>query len=231
MFGEFIQKWKNGRAQKAAEQNAQFELFLAETRPLVPEASKYTETALFRYAWKRAAALEFLYRSIADREKEALYREFRWLAYHKYDRVAPKDDHGKIKLHPGSTAEFKRLIEEEKLRLLGEPTSRLRRRPLSCIYIGRDEEGRVYVGQTLEAPEKRWTQHRVEGTGPFKKGAKYVDWKVIHGEVEPAEMNELESYYIGFFNAFEKGHNDNRGNDWRAYERGCKDRASGKAHP
>jgi hypothetical protein len=76
------------------------------------------------------------------------------------------------------------------------------------------------VGQTLEAPERRWIQHRAEGTGPFKRGAQYVEWKVIRGEVQPAKLNELESYYIGLFNAYENGHNDNRGNDSMAYERG-----------
>ena len=84
----------------------------------------------------------------------------------------------------------------------------------------------MYVGQTQDAPERRWLQHRADGTGPFKNGDQYVTWEVVEGEVPTAKLDERESYCIGLFDAFENGYNENRGNDFAAYERGCSARLS-----
>jgi hypothetical protein len=92
-------------------------------------------------------------------------------------------------------------------------------------------KGRVYIGQTVGPPEGRWIQHRAEGTGPFKKGELYAEWKVIEGEIDPAKLNERESYYIGLYNADQDGYNDTKGNDWRAYERGQAERNRSRASP
>jgi hypothetical protein len=116
-----------------------------------------------------------------------------------------------------------RLLEIEMQRLFPSRENQ-RARPLACIYIGRCEQGRAYVGQTVGAPESRWVQHRFGGTGPFKKGEQYVRWEVIEGSIDPAKLDELESYYIGFFDANKNGYNDTQGNDWRAYQRGQADR-------
>jgi len=81
-----------------------------------------------------------------------------------------------------------RLMEIEMQRL--SPNEE-KQRPLACIYIGTCEQGRVYVGQTVGAPEYRWVQHRFGNTGTFKKGEPYVQWKVLEGVVDPAKLDEL----------------------------------------
>ena len=43
---------------------------------------------------------------------------------------------------------------------------------------------------------------------------------MVEGEIDPAKLDERESYYIGFYNADKEGYNDSKGNDWKAYERG-----------
>jgi hypothetical protein len=107
------------------------------------------------------------------------------------------------------------LLEFEKQRLFpSEEKQRIR--PLACIYIGTCDQGRIYVGQTVGAPESRWVQHRFGATGPFKKGVQYVEWKVIEGGIDPAKLDERESYYIGLYDANKTGYNDTQGNDWKA---------------
>ena len=90
-------------------------------------------------------------------------------------------------------------------------------RKLACIYLGEDNiEHKPYIGQTNGNPEKRWKEHRNNGTGPFKNGASYAKWIVIEENVQKTKLNELESYYIGFYNAYVNGHNENKGNDVQA---------------
>jgi len=69
-----------------------------------------------------------------------------------------------------------RLLESEVQLLL--PPEPAPQRHLACIYMGTDETKLVYVGQTQDAPERRWKEHRLIGSGPFKKGATYVRKKV-----------------------------------------------------
>jgi len=109
-----------------------------------------------------------------------------------------------------------RLLEIEKQRLF--PTEGKQRiRPLACIYIGTCEKtGRVYIGQTVGPPRFEGFSIVVAGTGPFKKGALYVQWRTLEGPVDPAKLNERESYYIGLYNADQEGYNDTKGNDWKA---------------
>ncbi len=51
-----------------------------------------------------------------------------------------------------------------------------------------------------------------------------MTWKVVEGGIDPAELDERESYYIGLYNANKEGYNDTMGNDWKAYERGQAER-------
>ena len=227
MIGRALKRWREARVHAKTERarvGLKFESFLNETKPYVPAAPKYPEAALFRHAWKRAAVLEIIYQRAADEPTAALYRGFQELASKQYYRVAPAGAYGTIPLRMEAKAATHLLQDET--RRLAPPTAEQRQRIFACIYVGRDEEGRLYVGQTLEAPERRWVQHRADGTGPFKTGGQYAKWEVIHGEISPSKLDELESYYIGRFNTYEDGHNDNRGNDWTAYERGRADRAS-----
>jgi len=226
---QIITNWKKQREaekERRARIQALFEDFVAQTRPLVPPAPKHPQAALFRQVWKRACAYQTIYQEIHKNEEQAsLYLEFRTLAAKRYFPEAPQNAYGKVhlKLSPGS---HNKLIEQELERLYprDEP-NRKRDVDKACIYVGFDSENsKPYIGQTIGEPEYRWKEHRVCGTGPFKKGASYARWEVIEANVPPNELDELEAYYIGYYNACEDGHNDTKGNNWQSYERGVTDR-------
>lgn len=200
-----------------------FQSFVAETKPLVPKAPKHPEAALFRHAWKRSIALAEIHERKGGEEQIRLYREFRVLAAKQYFAHAPSTLYGKPKLEIGPSA-YERLLAAESRRLSSRGGRRKKTGRLACVYLGRCEAGRIYVGQTKETPERRWAQHREDGTGPFKTGAKYVKWEIVEGDISERKLDELESYYIGIYDALENGHNENHGNDWEAYRRGCSDR-------
>jgi hypothetical protein len=229
MLAGFFQRWRDARAEAAAKHadlQLRFESFLLETEPFVPE-SKHRKAALYRHAWKRAAVLGIIYQERSDPALAAHFAELEKLAGERYFQVAPQTLYGKPPLQMGEKTGA-RLLEIERQRLFPcEEKQRIR--PLACIYIGICEQGRVYVGQTVGAPESRWVQHRFGGTGPFKKGMQYVEWKVIEGGIDPAKLDERESYYIGLYNAYTKGYNETQGNDWRAYQRGQADQTTGTA--
>ncbi len=222
----FFQRWRAARAE-AAKEHAEFKIlfdsFLLETKPFVPQGSKHPKAALYRHAWKRAAILGIIYQQRADQLRINQFKKFEETSAKRYFEVAPSGPYGKAPLVLGEKA-ANRLLEMEKQRLFPTEEKQQRIRPLACIYIGTCEQGRVYVGQTVGAPESRWVQHRFGGTGPFKKGELYVIWKVVEGEIHPSRLDERESYYIGFYNAKDEGYNETIGNDWRAYQRGCEDR-------
>jgi hypothetical protein len=217
MIAGFFKRWRDARAEAAAkrtEHQRLFKSFLRETELLVPQGSKHPKAALYRHAWKRAAILGIIYQERSDQPLTTQFQEFEKLAAKRYFEVAPGGLYGKAPLVMGEKT-GNRLLEFEKKRLF--PTEGKRVLPLACIYIGTCEQGRIYVGQTVGPPESRWVQHRFGGTGPFKKGEPYVVWKVVEGGIDPAKLDERESYYIGLYNA-------NMGNDWKAYERGQAER-------
>jgi len=90
----------------------------------------------------------------------------------------------------------------------------------SCIYMAQTEDGKCYIGQTLLAPEHRWKMHRRNKSGPFKNDAKYANWTILRAHVLQTELNKLESFLIGYYDAYETGYNENRGNDRKAYSEG-----------
>jgi hypothetical protein len=219
-----LNRWRADRAEAAAKRAdilGRFEAFVTETKPIVEE-SKHPKAALYRHAWKRASVLGIIYQRMADSERAGHFREFEKLAAERYFEVAPETLYGKAPLRMGAKTAT-RLLEIEMQRLFPRQEKQ-RARPLACIYIGTCSEGRVYVGQTVAAPESRWVQHRFGGTGPFKQGVQYVEWRVIEGGIDPAKLDERESYYIGLFDAHKNGYNETQGNDWRAYQRGLADR-------
>jgi len=224
-----IDNWKKereARKERKARIEAMFEDFVAETRPLVPKAPKYPKAALFRHVWKRACAYEYIYQKIYKNEERALiYSEFRKLAAMRYWPVAPNNAYGKVQLKLSPEA-YAKLTEKELARL--NPKDELKSKRdvnKACIYVGFDsEQNKPYIGQTIGGPEYRWKEHRVNGTGPFKKGASYANWEVIKENVSLNELDELEAYYIGYYNSFADGYNETKGNDWQSYERGVNDR-------
>lgn len=222
----FIDKWKEKRSRRAVERERfekLFQVFLNETKRLVPKAPKYPEAALFRHAWKRAAVLEIYYQARSDVTNAEQYCTFQKMASSRYFPIAPKGAYGKIplKLEPDAASH---LLDKESNRLTPKSPKQSCSRSLACIYSGIDSHHRVYIGQTIEAPEKRWVQHRASSTGPFKKGNEYVQWGILEGGLKLTQLNERESYYIGFYDAFKNGFNDSRGNDLKAYEQGMHDR-------
>lgn len=228
---QIIDNWKKkreARRERKARIEAMFKDFVAETRTLVPKAPKYPKAALFRHVWKRACAHEYIYKNIhKDEEKALIYSEFRKLAANRYSPVAPFNAYGKVQLKLSAEA-YEKLIEKELARLFPKDEPK-RKRDLNkaCIYVGFDsEQNKPYIGQTIGDPEYRWKEHRVNGTGPFKKGASYANWKVLKENVSLKELDELEAYYIGYYNSFEDGYNETKGNDWQSYERGVNDRNS-----
>ena len=76
----------------------------------------------------------------------------------------------------------------------------------------------------MDEPERRWRQHRAERTGPFKASAPYAEWRILEPHVSLANLDELESYYIGLHDAHSQGHNSNCGNHREAYQRGLHER-------
>lgn len=228
MLTGFLDKWKEHRHERAAEKawlEEQFQIFLKKTQPLVPSAPKYPQAALYRHAWKRATILELIYKRMENLKLAATYSKMAEIAAKNYYGVAPEGPYGKVTLRMSPEA-MQRLLEKEvQLLLPPEPSPK---RDLACIYMGMDENKLIYVGQTQDAPERRYKEHRLTGTGPFKKGTIYPQWTVLRGSVEPDQLDELESYFIGFYDSYEHGYNENRGNDWQAYERGCQDRLEGR---
>jgi hypothetical protein len=222
---KFINNWIKKKAvekEKRKKIEALFEDFVEDTRPLVTKAHKYPEAALYRHVWKRACVCQKIYQTkIIDENKSQIYIEFRKLAAKRYFSIAS----GKLSLSDDAHA---RMLKQELKILSGEEQLKSKRnRKLGCIYVGFDSDSnKPYIGQTIGAPEYRWKEHRINGSGPFKRGASYVNWKVIKENITPKNLDELESYYIGFFNAFEDGYNESKGNDLQAYERGSIDRHS-----
>lgn len=225
-----VPAWREQREIEDAERRRVESVFLdfvRETRPLAPKAKQHQDAAVYRHAWKRAAVLEIIAQREENDERAALYRQFQKLASGQYYPIAPSNAYGTVQLRLEPSA-AQRLLELEEKRLLPpEPKGQKRKKPGAskpCVYIGRSSDGKVYVGQTQEPPEKRWLQHRTEGTGPFKDGHPDIDWKVVETDVPAERLNERESYFIGLLSAIDDGYNENRGNDADAYEQGRTER-------
>ncbi len=228
VFGDILQRWQEKRAKAKADSAAlakRVEDFLEETKPLVPKSkSSHTQALLYRHAWRRAFAIASLYEAKGQSEKYEEYKAIALDVSEKYNVVAPETLYGKVKLSTGGEA-LERILQYELQRLFPEESAKSKSRPLACIYIGTCDQGRVYIGQTVGAPELRWAQHRLVNSGPFKNSEKYPTWAVLEKEVDPSKLNEREAYYIGLYNADRSGYNETSGNDWAAYQRGQRDRA------
>ena len=230
---QFIAK-RQEKAEAQRRRNAklerEFEVFIEETKPLVPHAPKNPEAALYRHAWRRAEVLRQLLED-APSDEAADYREaFRFFAKRagdKYYRVAPSNAYGTVRLEM-SAKQATALAEKE--RLLRQPKPDPRPADVPCIYMATcSRTNKRYIGQTARSPETRWAQHRRDGTGPFKRGAIDPKYDYVEIPITVHRLDERESYFIGFYDTYDNGLNENRGNDLRAYHRGCKDRENGVA--
>lgn len=97
----FIKRWREERATAAIER-AHFERavddFVAETKPLMPAAPNYPEAALYRYAWKRAVALELIYKERSDESRALFFGQVQKRVGSAYYAVAPTGPYGKARL-------------------------------------------------------------------------------------------------------------------------------------
>jgi len=97
----FFRDWRFRRDQARLER-AQFEssvaAFVADSEPDAPSASKYPEAANYRFAWKRAVALQEIFAERSDQAKVEYYQRVRKRLAEAYFAVAPEGPYGKRKL-------------------------------------------------------------------------------------------------------------------------------------
>ena len=127
----FIHNWKIKRAERAEKQrklNELFENFLTETKPLTPKASKHSEAALYRHAWKRSVVLSLLFEESRNPEQHDLYLAFVKLATEKYSRIAPVGPYGRVRLKMTPEVALKLLATEERKHRISVPRTTLSNR-------------------------------------------------------------------------------------------------------
>ncbi len=198
-----------------------FQEFAIETEPLAPYAEKHPKASLYRHCWKRAVVLEDIHQQLENNSIAEQYKKFQNMAVKKYYEVAPETLYGQAKLQLSGQAQQKLFRKEISRFTPDSEKSCSRDVSLACIYVGFDNLlNHPYVGQTTREPEARWVQHRTHGTGPFKDGASYAEWKILAESVVSTELDGKEAFFIGLYDAYDGGHNDTKGNDIKAYLKG-----------
>lgn len=92
-----------------------------------------------------------------------------------------------------------------------------------CVYILRDEEGKAYVGQSALNDYSRIKDHfkRESGTEctdqvtqAYNNGMKFFIERIITewGDGTPFNLDDVETHFIKYYNSFENGYNQTRGN-------------------
>jgi len=177
----------------------------------------------YRIIWRRAVVRHAIFEKLKKETECNVYEELAKIAENRYNNKAPINKYGKVELGLSENQGIKLWKQEMKLLFPGKET--VAQKEYSCIYLGIDnKENKPYIGQTVNEPELRQLQHRKSKTGPYKNGATYVEWKILKENVALNELDYWESKFIGSYNSFEKGHNDNKGNDSLAYLEGLKDK-------
>lgn len=195
-----------------------YDEFIAECEENVPYAPKNPQAALYRFAWRRGIILERIYQE-KDLKKEALLvRGHKGISANKYHEVAPENAYGKVRLQ--FTSKQQETFYKKEIARLEPKTCNHEKKNLACIYIGRNKNDKAYIGQTVNAPELRWAQHREKSTGPYKGNAEYVRWDILKGNVPSEKLDFWESFYIGMYDAYRNGYNSTSGNDAKAYQEG-----------
>jgi group I intron endonuclease len=88
-----------------------------------------------------------------------------------------------------------------------------------CIYKHTNQiNGKVYIGQTCQTPERRWREGEgYEGCPKFYNAIKKYGWinfshDIIESELQTIEeANDREIYWIAFYNSFNEGYNMTEG--------------------
>ena len=200
-----------------------FESFVKESNKSINKQDAKTEAGKYRHAHRRALALFWLSKKANEDENMFLYFIWVSMTIRAYNSHAPSNAYGKIELNT-SNNQILQYVKKEQQALSRNDAVNVNK-PIACIYMGEDEEtGKKYIGQTVNAPEKRWVEHREAMTGPHKGGCKYPKWSTLRGEVPTSELDYYESFYIGFYDTLNRGFNENKGNDSDAYDEGVSER-------
>ena len=203
---------------RLAPYNDAFVKFVGESRRTCPKHKGYPEATLFRHVWRRAVVLQ-VHLAETEEEKDVL-EKIQEIAAKNYYSCAPTNSYGKVKLQitPNQILEY---IKREQ----SKPGAQKRwdTKKFACIYMGITKDGKMYIGKTVKEPETRWVQHRKMGTGPYKNGVDYAEWKIVRGNLSPRKLDYWESYFIGYYNTYQEGYNESPGNDTDAYEQGKND--------
>jgi len=169
---------------RLAPYNDAFVKFVGESRQTCPKHKGYPEATLFRHVWRRAVVLQ-VHLAETEEEKNVLGK-IQEIATRNYYACAPTDAYGKVKLQitPNQILEY---IKREQ----SKPGNQKHwdTKKFACIYLGITKDGKMYVGKTLKEPETRWVQHRKMGTGPYKNGADYAEWKIVRGNLSPRKLD------------------------------------------
>lgn len=203
---------------RLAPYNTVFAQFVRESKPTCPKHKGYAEATLFRHVWRRAVVLQ-VHLAETEEEKNVLGK-IQEIAARNYYACAPTNAYGKVKLQitPNQIMEY---IKREQ----SKPGNQKHwdTKKFACIYLGITKDRKMYIGKTVKEPETRWVQHRKMGTGPYKNGADYAEWKIVRGNLPLKKLDYWESYFIGYYNTYKEGYNERPGNDTSAYDQGKND--------
>jgi hypothetical protein len=203
---------------RLAPYNDAFVKFFGESKLTCPKHKNYPEATLFRHVWRRAVVIED---HLAETEEEKnVLRKIQEISAKNYYACAPTNAYGKVKLQitPNQILEYLKREQSKP-----KDHSRWDSKKFACISLGITKDRKIYIGKTAKEPERRWVQHREMGTGPYKNGADYAEWKIIRGNLPLKNLDNWKSYYIGYYNTYEEGYNASPGNDTNAYAEGKND--------
>ena len=161
---KFLRNWQLRREQQRLERE-RFEssvaAFVADSEPDVPSAPKYPEAAKYRFAWKRAVALQEIYAERSDAAQVEFYTKARKRITEAYFAVAPDGPYGKRKLEIQPDVFLKpKTAELARMSMLFCPNCATSDTtnppplalPLDCPRCGRRFESGVYILSNVAMP-------------------------------------------------------------------------------
>jgi len=135
--------------------------FVADSEPDAPLASRHPAAAKYRFAWKRAVALQEIYAERSDQGQVDFYRKVRSRLADAYYAVAPQGPYGRrrLDLQPAAFEKLK-VAELGRLSMLfcpncaaaGAPTAPPVSSPIDCPGCGVRFQSGVYVMSNIAMP-------------------------------------------------------------------------------
>ena len=161
---KFFRDWQFRREQRRLERErseASVAAFVADSEPDAPTASKHPEAAKYRFAWKRAVALQEIYAERSDAARVEFYTRVRKRLAEAYFAVAPDGPYGKRKLEIQPDA-FLKLKTSELARMSmlfcancatpDAPSPPPLASSLDCPRCGRRFQSGVYIVSNVAMP-------------------------------------------------------------------------------